>query len=338
MARASSIISVSIIGDAKKLIGAVGDADRATGGLVKSTVKVVGGTIAVKKGFDILNDSLDEADRKGDAITRLQQSVGKIDTQKLEDTAGNFTEIGASSQDMLELEAAYADLAKSAGIAAPDIATSAEKMAIAAVAAARIHEEDPSAIIDAIGKASGGATRGLKPYGVDLTEAAVQQRAMHDTGKDNPKLLSDTELAAARTALILDGFAGITSDAALASEDLHDKQSILGAKVEEVGGKMGEFAEGPLTDVLQFILDEIDAIPAAVDGWGMLGDAIFKFGSEALAPLAAVNDLLQDILDNLSHVGQRMPQAAGPHAPTGFRDSDFAAAIARDRARNGLGQ
>ena len=41
MARANSVINVSIIGDAKKLIGAVGDADKATGGLIKSAAKVV---------------------------------------------------------------------------------------------------------------------------------------------------------------------------------------------------------------------------------------------------------------------------------------------------------
>jgi hypothetical protein len=239
---------------------------------------------------------------------------------------------------MLELEATYADLAKSAGIAAPDIATTAEKMAIAAVAAGRIHEEDPSAIIEAIGKAAGGTTRGLKPYGVDLTEAAVQQRALHDTGKDNPKLLTDTELAAARTALIMEGFAGITSDAALASTDLADNQTILGAKAEEAGGKLGTLAEGPLTDVLQFIIDEIDAIPGAIAGWGMLADAVTGAAEDMLTPLARAYDAARALLDILGLLPNAPLAAGSTFSKSGTSDRSVSDAIARERARNGLGQ
>src|SRR5688572_23605493 len=206
MARSSSVINVSIIGDARKLVGAVSDADKATGGLIKKAAVVGAASVGIKKGFDIIGDAMGELDRRGDAIARLSDQLGGPLAKNLETTADDFTKMGASTTDILELEAIYADLATSAGVAAPDIAASAESMAAAASAAALVHDADPSTIIEAIGKAVGGQTRGLKDYGIDLTEAAVQQRAMQDTGKDLPGQLTDTELAAARTALILEGF------------------------------------------------------------------------------------------------------------------------------------
>jgi hypothetical protein len=297
VARGDSTIKVTFLGDTKNLVGALGTVDTKTDGLVKSGAKVVGTGIAVKKGFDLVNDSLQEADRRGDAIQRLTDKIGKIPTDKLVDTADNFHEIGASSQDMLELEAIYADLATSAGIAAPDIAANAEALAASAIAAAQTHDADPSAIIDAIGKAAGGSTRGLKPYGVDLTEAAVQQKALDDTGKTNPKTLSDTELAAARTALIIQGFAGQLNDATTGSGDLEIKQDELGAKFEEVGGKAGSILAPALGDVLDFINDEIDAIPGAIEGWQLFGQTIVTVAEDVLTPLARAYDTARALLD-----------------------------------------
>ena len=343
MARSSSVINVSIIGDASKLIGAVGKADTATGGLLKSAAKVAGAGFAVKKGFDLVGDSLEQADRMGDATARLQRSIGKIDTQRLKDSADGFADIGASTPDMLILEATYADLAKSAGIAAPDIAQNAEQFAAIAVAAGLVHDQDPEQIIDAIGKAAGGATRGLKPYGVDLTEAAVQQRALKDSGKDNPKQLTDTELAGARVALMLESMNPLLVDAATGSGDLEQKQDTLGAKFETVGAKAGEILAPALEEVLDFIIDQIDAIPAALDGWGMLGDLIADTAGTILTPVARAADAVRELLGLLGQVNNYRGGNVG-HDPigdfifgTGKTDQSISDAQRRQQERNGLG-
>lgn len=306
MARADSTINVSIIGDAKRLIGAINDADKATGGILKSTLKVAVGAkvleTGVRKGFDILNSALDEADKRGDAITRLTLKLGDL-AQPLIDTSDEFAKIGGSSTDIIDLEAHFADLAVSAGLSAPEIAKNAQAMAEAAQAASQIFNADPTEIIDAIGKATGGATRGLKPYGVDLTDAAVQQEAMRETGKDLPSQLTATELAAARAALIIQGFGGAVTEATTKTADLKQQQSELGARFETVMGKIGAGVEGPLADLLGFINDEIDAIPHAIQGWQNLGHAVESFGRTALGPLGNVRDALEGILSLLGQTG-----------------------------------
>jgi hypothetical protein len=332
MARSSSIISVSIIGDAKKLIGAVNAADQSTGGLTK--IAVTG--IAVRKGFDLINDSLAEADRRGDAIQRLTNQIGDLSGPLIE-TADNFAKIGASAQDMIELEAIFADIATSAGVAEPEIAKNAEQLSAMALALAQVHDADPSAILEAIGKAIGGQTRGLKEYGIDLTEASVAQKAMEMTGKDNAKSLTAQELAAARTALIIAELTPLLGQVADGTGDLAQKQDELGAKFETVMGKIGAGVEGPLSDVLDFINDEIDAIPGAIAGWQMLGKAIEDFGRMALGPLGNVADALRTII-SLFDNGQRAFQVSTGRTSRSGSDRDTNSAVERERERNGLGK
>jgi hypothetical protein len=284
----------------------------------------------------------------GDATARLAQSVGKVDTAKLSDTADNFVDIGASTPDMLELEATYADLAKSAGIAAPDIAKNAEQIAATAVAAGLVHDEDPSAIVEAIGKAAGGATKGLKPYGVDLTEAAVEQRALKDSGKDNPKQLTDTEKAAARVAIILETMNPLLHDAATGSGDLEQKQDELGAKFETVGAKAGAILAPALETVLDFINDEIDAIPGAIDGWNLFGQTVEDVLNAIATPLAVANDAARNLLGLMGDLSGFRGGNVG-HDPIGdfifgtggtsrTADRQISAAVTRQRERNGLGR
>jgi hypothetical protein len=204
-------------------------------------------------------------------------------------------------------------------------------MAIAALAAAQVHDADPSEVINAIGRATGGATKSIKPYGVDLSEAAVQQQALHDTGKDNPKMLTDTELAAARATLILQAFGGTVSEVTDKEGDFNQKQDELGAKFETVMGKIGAGVEGPLTDVLDFLNDEIDAIPGAIAGWQMLGAAVEGFGRTALGPLGNVRDALEGLINLLSDVGGGLSSLTGGGS---FDDRDIQDALNRQTNRN----
>ena len=87
MARASSVISVAITGDSKKLQGALKGADKGVknfGSSLKGAALGIGaalaGVFAVSKGFDFLQGSLQEADRLGDSVSNLNRIIGKVNT------------------------------------------------------------------------------------------------------------------------------------------------------------------------------------------------------------------------------------------------------------------
>lgn len=280
MARADSTIRVSIIGDVKNLAGALNTADKQSGGLLRSAVKVGVALGVVREGFDFIGDATREADRLGDALARLSNQIGPDFTGALRETADNFSDIGASTQDILEAEAIFADWATAAGIADPAIRGLAESVAATATALTLTDDQGRSVneMLDLLDKAAGGSSKAAKELGVSL-----------QAGLD----------PAAQMTNILGQLQGKVNDAFSAQKDLEGQQSKLQAQWETLTGQIG----GPLSDALAgvvgFINDEIAAIPSAIAGWQMLGAAIEGFGRTALGPLGNVRDALENVLNLL---------------------------------------
>lgn len=302
MPSADSIIRVSIIGDAKKLTGALGEADRSTGGLLKSAGKALVGLAVLDKGFDFAQGAIEEADRLGDAMTRLNISIGETNTAKLAEAADDYAAIGLSTQDVLEGAAAFADLGVNAGIAAPDIANLADDVTATAAAISLLDGSDVATDIDLIGKAAGGNAKAMRALGINVSEADVTMRALTDTGKTTAASLTEGEKATARLNLVLDALKPKLDAATTGSGDLEQSQKELQARVETLQGQLGGPLSDALNQVLGFIIDEINAIPGAIHGWQMLGGAIESFGRHALGPLGNVRDALNGILNLLGQV------------------------------------
>lgn len=315
MARGKSVIDVLIIGDAKRLIGAVNQADQSMGGLLKSAGKLFLASRVVGEGFDFLQGSLQEADRLGDALQRLETQLGPDFAAKLDSTASGFADLGSSRQDILEMEAAFADLSTSIGLTDDAITSFAPAAAGIASAISLVKEVDAATVMDQIGKAAGGSARAAKELGVTLLEGVDPATQMKN---------------------ILDQLAPTLDAVTTGGADVEQQQRKLGAQWETLQAGVGQLVEGPLTDLLTFINDEIAAIPGAIEGWKMLGGAVEGFGRDALAPIArvadAVNGLFGLIRDLAGAIGSIN---LGPLS--GGSDLGTAAALRRERARNGQG-
>src|SRR6476469_8183245 len=167
VARSNSVISVSIIGDAKKLIVAVGDADKASGGLVKSAAKIGGAAIVIDKVFDVVSDSLGKADDFNDAFGVLQRTIGKVDADKIKDVAFDMTNIGLSADEVGVLATSCANFATAAGVAAPTISSlTPDILDIAAAIHAQTPNKTVHEIISDIGKAAGVSNKPVQDLGV----------------------------------------------------------------------------------------------------------------------------------------------------------------------------
>lgn len=297
-ARADSTVRVNIIGDADSLKGALQASDRSIGGFARGNIAKLGGIVAgafaVDAVFDFANTALAESDRVGDATTRLEEQLGDL-SGPLIAAADKFADLGASQGDMLELEARLADLGTAAGIADEKLAPAAQSVASTAAALALLGDTDAATIVDQIGKAAGGSDRPLKELGINLTDAEVAARAMADTGKTNAGALTDGELAAARLALILEKLAPRVAEVTEGEKDLEGRQATLGAKWETFTGKVGQALEGPLNDLLDWIL-------SGIDGLEHLGDflAIVEQNfRDLLGPIARATDVLRDFVNLL---------------------------------------
>lgn len=278
MARADSTIRVNIIGDAKGLQSTLTKADRSIAGFSSGIVKGAVALGVVAAGFEFIQGATEEADRLGDAMARLNNQLGPGFTTQLESTAGHFAEIGASKQDILELEAIFADFGTAAGIADPTIAGMAESVAKTAQALTLTDDQgrDASAMMDLLNKAAGGSAKAAKELGVTLTD-----------GLD----------PAAQMQSILGQLAGKVTDAESAQKDLEGQQSKLAAQWETLQAQIGGPLSEGLAAIVGFINDEIEAIPHAIEGFQKLGAAIEGMVRTVAAPLGNLNDLLGGIGD-----------------------------------------
>jgi hypothetical protein len=340
MPSASSVIRVSIIGDAKKLSGAIKDADRSTKGLLSSSAKVglatLGGLGAVAAGTEFIQDAIGEADRLGDATARLNRIIGETDTAKIAAVAEDFTKLGLSKQDVLELSANFASIGIAAQLSAPEIAALSDDVAATAAAMSLVDDEgrDAAAFVDLIGKAAGGAEKPLKELGISLTDAEVAARAMAMTGQTNAKALTDSELASARLALILEKLRPALDDATTGTADLEQKQREMQAQIETLSGKIGQQLEPALLAMLNGIseiIDELGDWPGAI---GQAGDAVVGFGRTVLGPLGNVRDALEGILGLF---GQVSNAAFAGSNQSFINERDLTRTQSNQRERNGGG-
>lgn len=307
MARADSTVRVNITGDAKSFQKAARQSEKASGRIsssAKAAGLVLAGAFTVAAVTDFAQSTLAEADRIGDATTRLEAQLGDL-SKPLIAAAGDMEKLGQSRQDVLELEARFTDLATAAQLSADQIAAGARPAseAAAALALLGIGGGDAATVLDLIGKAAGGADKPLKELGITLTDAEVEARAMKDTGKANAEALSEQELSAARLALVMEKLAPRITAVTEGEADLEQKQGELQAKFETFTGKVGEGLEGPLTDLLTFLIDTGEEAGNAADALRRVETVFDNVGGAAQEQI----DDLRDFLNMLKQIAQFFP-------------------------------
>ena len=302
MARGDSSIRVLILGDSKGLKSELGEAERGLKGFSVSAKAIVGGIAATVVADQLVSfgkTALAEADRLGDATTRLELQLGDLSAELVR-SADEFAHLGQSAQDVLELEAAFTDVATALGVADPLIASMADEAAATAAAVALLGETDAATVIDQIGKAAGGSEKALKALGINLSDAEIEARALADTGKANADNLTDAEKAAAAYALVLEKLAPKLDAVTEAGGDFESKTAEIDAKLETLTGKIGAHLEGPLTGLLDWMI-------SGIEGWEMFADRMDEIPAimrAQLGPIYAVTDALSALAGLLGDVGR----------------------------------
>lgn len=309
MASASSVIRVSIIGDVKKLNTAFSQADKATGGLLASTARLATGLFALETagtaaaGF--IGDSIDEYDRLSDATFNLQTQLGTLAGPLIESAEG-FERIGASKQDMIEMEARFADIATATGIADTEIAQFADDAAATAAAMGLLSDKDPSETLDLIAKAAGGSAKAAKELGVSLLD-----------GVDPATQLKN----------ILEQLKPKLDAASTGTMDLEQHQKAMEARIETLQAKIGEQLNPVLLDFWEGLNLAADAMAGIPEDLKQIEDA----ARTILAPLGNLNDLLGGIGDffNQKHSTTLTVNTGGD-----FFDRALLDAVQREERRN----
>ncbi len=187
----------------------------------------------------------------------LAETVSKSSTifgpaaDGVEKFAESAADIGLSKQAALDAAAGFGNLFTQVGLSADSAAGMSEEMVRLASDFASFHNADISEVIEAQTAAFRGEYDAVQRFVPTINAAAVEQRALADTGKESADALTAGEKAAATYALMIDGAGAAAGDFARTSDSAANKQRKMAAEFENLKASIG----GGALPVLEAVVD-----------------------------------------------------------------------------------
>lgn len=225
------------------LSGAAGGATSALGASAVAGGAAAAGLFAFAQGAI---DAESAAQRFDLIAGNLGDSVRSIDVGGLSGDVGDLAlQLGSSDEAMLNATATFVSFARSAGASDDQIVSASDNINALALRAVALNPAlgDAGAVAEALRNALARGGRATTQYGIALTSAEINARAMADTGKANTDELTQFEKAAAGAELAVERLGNtMGSDFQAGSENARTEWNrmteSLGEASESVGGLM----------------------------------------------------------------------------------------------------
>lgn len=268
------------------------------------------GTIAVGAGVAIGAGMLNA----GQAASDLNEVASKSRTvfgsaaDSVEAFAESAQNIGLSKRAALEAASGFGNLFDQVGFASGAAATMSTRMTALAADFASFHNADITQVLEAQSAAFRGEYDSIQRFVPTLTAAAVQQRALADTGKDSAASLTAGEKAAATYALIIEGAGQATGDFARTSDSAANQQRQFTAAVENMRAELGQAALPVMQTFLGVATDAVGAFSGLNKATGGLVGQLAAFGAIGLIVAGGASILIGKLVlmrDTLTGLGPR---------------------------------
>lgn len=287
-------IVVSIIGDNKKLAGAVDSSNSKLGtlgkvgkgvGLAVAGGLLVAGTAAVKFGSAAVKSASDAQQ----SIGATETVFGKFADRVIKDSDKAAKQFGLSANEYRENANLLGSLFKNQGVAADQLAGKTKGMIGTASDLAATFGGPTSEAVGALGSAFKGEFDPLEKYGISLKASTVSAEALKLANVDSAaafgKLSTAQQTALKQQAtsnLIMQQSADSAGAFGRETDTLANRQQVLGAVWENLKAKAGSVLLPALTGLATFAIDTL------VPSLEKIGPPIMDFLSGAGAQLGPV--------------------------------------------------
>ena len=214
----------------------LGDVGKIAGGFLAANV--IGGGFQKLQGF--MTKGIDAATRLGESQNAVNQIFDESAASILDWGKANANAFGLSQASFNELVTPLGAMLKNAGLGLKDVSKWSIDLTKRAADMASVFNTDVDEALAAIQAGLRGEQDPLERFGIGLSAARVEARALADTGKDSAKALTDQEKATARLNLIMNQSADTAGDFARTSGEAANAQRIMAARTEELQAKIGQ--------------------------------------------------------------------------------------------------
>lgn len=216
-------------------------------------------------------DAAANADDAADAINAAFGSASEGVAQFSKSAAENM---GLSTTAYQEMAAKTGNLLQSVGISNEDAAKSTELLSQRAADMAAIWGGDTTQAMEAINKAMVGSTKGLTQFGVKISAAEIDARAMAKGYVDASGKVTDAGKAIAAQELILEKTSNVQGEWAKNSKDLGSQQAIMQAKFQNLQTTLGEKLLPIIVKLMELFAPIMDFITKNIQWIGPLAAGI----------------------------------------------------------------
>ena len=213
---------------------------------LKSLKGFATGAAAGFGGAVVFNELTQQIGAAIDVASNLQEQISKSgvvfgqSADEVEAWSKTTAEgIGLARDQALAAASTFGSMFDQAGRSASDAAGLSQAVVQLASDLASFNNTDVDEALTALRSGLSGEIEPLRRFQVFLTEAAVAQQAMADTGKTNVKQLTQGEKIMARWALILQQTSKQQGDFARTSGGLANQQRILAAQTRDLQANVG---------------------------------------------------------------------------------------------------
>lgn len=213
----------------------LGDVGKIAGGFLAANV--IGAGVSAFTGF--IGKSINEGIKLGESLNAVNKIFGETSVTILEWGKANATSFGLSQAAFNQMAVPLGASLKNAGLDMDLVADATISLTERAADMASVFNVDVGEALAAIQSGLRGEADPLEAFGVGLSAAKVETRALADSGKVLASTLTDQEKMMARMNIIFDETSTSQGDFAATSGEAANAARIQTAKMEELQATIG---------------------------------------------------------------------------------------------------
>lgn len=269
-------VTIEILGEPKSAQKAFQDVEKSAEGLGSRLSKIFGGIGQVAAGFLTANviqkgvetlktgisESISAASDLNESLNKNRVLFGDMSGQIEQFANTSAAGFGISKNAALEATGIFGNLFRAMEIGQKPAADMSTKLVGLAGDLASFNNADPSEVLEALRAGLVGETEPLRRYGVNISAAAIAQKALSMGIADSTANLTPAQKAQATYALILEQTSLAQGDFARTSSGLANSERILAAEWQNIIAIVGGVALPLVTTVVVWFAQRL---PGAID-------------------------------------------------------------------------
>jgi len=301
-------LAQAVAGGPGSAAGALKEAEKQASGLgstLRRVGEVAGGVLVAdavqamaQRAVALVKSTAKAASDLGESVNAVNKTFEASSQQVVQWGEDNANAFGLSQRAFNQMAVPLGAMLKNQGLQLDEVTDHTLKLTQRAADMASVFNTDVTDALMAIQAGLRGEIDPLERYGVSLSAAAVEARALADSGKESAKELTAQEKALARLNILYEQTADTAGDFADTSDGLANSQRIMRAQIEDAQATIGTSFMPVLAKAAQFagnLAESFAGMPAplqiasaAVVG---LAGAIGLLAPKALAAKAALDEM-----------------------------------------------